>query len=161
MTQDAQVVPDLDGWTINDRTNFSLRRWEAMGKSHQLRSIADARLAAHISPPATFNVLRHTHAPHLAMAATPIGVIAAQLGQVDTRMAEKHYARLAPSYIADTIRASLPALGDRAPADLVSHAGSFGLSSSWRSAQSSFGWHLQCYWPRSRSPDRKLQLGIS
>jgi hypothetical protein len=42
------------------------------------------------------------------MAATPMGVIAAQLGHVDTRMAEKHYAHLAPSYIADT---TLPALG--------------------------------------------------
>ena len=38
-----------------------------------------------------------------------MGVIAAQLGHVDTRMAEKHYAHLALSYIADTIRAKLPA----------------------------------------------------
>jgi len=51
------------------------------------------------------------------MAATPMGVIAAQLGHVDTRMAEKHYAHLAPSYIADTIRANLPALGVIGEAD--------------------------------------------
>jgi hypothetical protein len=31
-----------------------------------------------------------------------MGVIAAQLGHVDTRLAEKHYAHLTPSYIADT-----------------------------------------------------------
>ena len=42
------------------------------------------------------------------------GVIAAQLGHVDTRMAEKHYAHLAPSYIADT---TLPALGVVGEAD--------------------------------------------
>jgi hypothetical protein len=29
-----------------------------------------------------------------------MGVIAAQLGHRDTRMAEKHYAHLAPSYVA-------------------------------------------------------------
>jgi hypothetical protein len=52
------------------------------------------------------------------MAATPMGVIAAQLGHVDTRMVEKHYAHLAPSYIADTIRANLPALGVVGEADL-------------------------------------------
>jgi integrase len=81
------------------------------GPSHQQRPIADASEAARISPPATFHVLRHTHASHLAMAGTPMGVIAVQLGHVDTRMVEKHYAHLAPSYVADTIRAKLPALG--------------------------------------------------
>jgi integrase len=40
-----------------------------------------------------------------------MGVIAAQLGHSDTRMTERHYAHLAPSYIAETIRAALPALG--------------------------------------------------
>ena len=39
------------------------------------------------------------------------GVIAAQLGHADTRMTEKHYAHLAPSYVADTIRAQFPTLG--------------------------------------------------
>ena len=29
----------------------------------------------------------------------------------DTRMTEKHYAHLAPSYVAETIRANLPKLG--------------------------------------------------
>jgi len=38
-------------------------------------------------------------------------VIAAQLGHADTRMTEKHYAHLAPSYVADTIRAHFPTLG--------------------------------------------------
>jgi hypothetical protein len=40
-----------------------------------------------------------------------MGVIAAQLGHADTRMTEKHYAHLAPSYVADTVRAALPPLG--------------------------------------------------
>lgn len=40
-----------------------------------------------------------------------MGVIAEQLGHADTRMTEKHYAHLAPSYVADTIRAHFPTLG--------------------------------------------------
>jgi hypothetical protein len=38
-------------------------------------------------------------------------VIAEQLGHADTRMTEKHYTHLAPSYVADTIRAHFPVLG--------------------------------------------------
>ena len=45
------------------------------------------------------------------MGGVPMGVIAAQLGHADTRMTEKHYAHLAPSYVADTIRAHFPKLG--------------------------------------------------
>ena len=45
------------------------------------------------------------------MRGVPMGVIAAQLGHADTRMTEKHYAHLAPSYVADTIRAHFPTLG--------------------------------------------------
>jgi hypothetical protein len=44
------------------------------------------------------------------MRAVPMAVIARQLGHADTRMTEKHYAHLAPNYIADTIRESFPRL---------------------------------------------------
>jgi len=37
-------------------------------------------------------------------------VAAEALGHSDTRMAEKHYAHLAPSYVADTIRRTAPDL---------------------------------------------------
>ena len=45
------------------------------------------------------------------MRGVPMGIIAAQLGHADTRMTEKHYAHLAPSYVAETIRANFPNLG--------------------------------------------------
>ena len=48
-----------------------------------------------------------------------MGVIAAQLGHADTRMTEKHYAHLAPSYVADTIRANFPTLGIEGNTSLV------------------------------------------
>ena len=45
------------------------------------------------------------------MRGVPLPVIARQLGHADTRMTERHYAHLAPSYVADAIRAGFPILG--------------------------------------------------
>jgi integrase len=81
------------------------------GKSHQLRPMREASLQAKIKPGISFHVLRHTYGSTLAMRGVPMGVIAEQLGHADTRMTEKHYAHLAPSYVADTIRAHFPTLG--------------------------------------------------
>jgi integrase len=93
---------------------------EAWGPSHQQRPLTEASRFAAVEPAATFHVLRHTYGSALAMKGVPLGVIAAQLGHSDTRMTEKHYAHLSPSYIADTIRASLPALGNFQPGSVAS-----------------------------------------
>jgi hypothetical protein len=42
------------------------------------------------------------------MNGTPLLVVAKNLGHADTRMVEKHYGHLAPSFIADAIRAGAP-----------------------------------------------------
>lgn len=81
------------------------------GKSHQSRPLAEACKAAKITPAISFHILRHTHGSFLAMRGVPMPVIAQQLGHKDTRMTEKHYAHLSPSYVADTIRQNLPTLG--------------------------------------------------
>ena len=73
--------------------------------------MTDACTHAKIKPAASFHVLRHTHGSMLAMRGVPMAVIAEQLGHADTRMTEKHYAHLAPSYVAATIRANFPTLG--------------------------------------------------
>ncbi len=83
----------------------------AWGPSHQQRHLLAASKRAKIEPPVTFNVLRHTYASTLAMRGAPMGVIAIQLGHADTRMTEKHYAHLAPNYVATTVRAALPDMG--------------------------------------------------
>jgi integrase len=80
-------------------------------KSHQMRPMLEACERAKIKPAISFHVLRHTHGSTLAMQGVPMGVIAEQLGHADTRMTAKHYAHLAPSYVADTIRAHFPTLG--------------------------------------------------
>ncbi len=45
------------------------------------------------------------------MAGVPLVVVAENLGHADTRVCEKHYAHLAPSYVAETIRSQAPKLG--------------------------------------------------
>ena len=89
------VRPDGDPWN----------------KNHQQRRLAAACRHAHIKPAVSFHVLRHTHGSTLAMRGVPLPVIARQLGHSDTRMTERHYAHLGPSYVADAIRAGFPTLG--------------------------------------------------
>jgi integrase len=80
-------------------------------KSEQQRPLAAACAAARIEPAVNFHGLRHTYASRLAMRSVPLAVIAAQLGHSDTRMVERHYGHLSPSYVADTVRAAFGSLG--------------------------------------------------
>ena len=89
----ALLLPRADG-----------RRWN---KSEQFRPMREACAAARIVPAPSFHVLRHTYASRLAMRGVPMAVIAAQLGHADLRITMRHYAHLAPSYVADTVRAKL------------------------------------------------------
>jgi integrase len=73
------------------------------GRSHQMRPLAEASAAARLVPPANFHCLRHTWASHRVMAGAPLMVVAQVLGHADTRMVEKHYGHLAPSYVRDAI----------------------------------------------------------
>ena len=92
-----------DGVKVNDTGE-----WRA---AEQVRLMAEACQCAKIKPAISFHVLRHTHGSMLAMRGVPMAVIAEQLGHADTRMTEKHYAHLAPNYVADTIRTHFPTLG--------------------------------------------------
>ena len=74
---------------------------------------------AKIEPAVSFHILRHTYASQLAMAKTPMPVIAKQLGHSDTRMTERHYAHLGDSYVADVVRANLPSFGFESGPTLV------------------------------------------
>ena len=93
------------------------------GKSEQQRPLSGACAAAHIYPPVNFHGLRHTYASRLTMRGVPLAVIAAQLGHADTRMVEKHYGHLAPSYIADTVRSAFGSLGILEPSNVVPISG--------------------------------------
>ncbi|WP_131113086.1 tyrosine-type recombinase/integrase [Lichenihabitans psoromatis] len=90
---------------------FKRNDGRAWGASHQQRPLEEAAKAARLDPAPTFHVLRHTYASSLAMKGVSMRVIADQLGHADTRVTERHYARLAPSYVADVVRAALPSIG--------------------------------------------------
>jgi integrase len=79
--------------------------------SQQARPMAAAVHRARISPAISFHGLRHTWASLAVMAGMPLMVIAKNLGHRDTRMVEKHYGHLAPSYVADAIEKSAPRFG--------------------------------------------------
>jgi integrase len=105
------VFGQLAAGKLSRELIFTRESGSAWGKSHQVRPLAEACARGKIEPPATFHILRHTYASALAGRGVPMGVIAVQLGHSDTRMTEKHYAHLAPNYVADTVRAALPPLG--------------------------------------------------
>ncbi len=83
-------------------------RWST---SQQARPMAEASGRAKLDPPASFHTLRHTYASLAIMAACPLMVVRQNLGHADTRMVEKHYGHLSPSYVADAIRAAVPSFG--------------------------------------------------
>ena len=81
------------------------------GRDMQQRRLRKACERAGINPPTNFHALRHTYASLLVMAGVPLVVVAKNLGHADTRMCERHYMHLAPSYVAETIRSKAPKLG--------------------------------------------------
>ncbi len=83
---------------------------KAWRSSDQQRPLERACKAARLEP-LTFHELRHTYASRLVMNGAPLPVVARQLGHSDTRMVEKHYGHMAPSYVADTVRAAFGPLG--------------------------------------------------
>jgi integrase len=91
----------------------------AWKSSDQLRPIAEASRRARIEPPATFHVLRHTHASLLAQGGSPLAFIAQQLGHADQRITSRNYAHLAPNVVAAGIRAAMPSLGLERHEDIV------------------------------------------
>jgi integrase len=80
----------------------------AWQKSEQARPMREACEHAKIKPRISFHILRHTWASLATMAGVPLLVVARNLGHADTRMVEKHYGHLAPSFITEAIHAGAP-----------------------------------------------------
>jgi len=75
------------------------------------RPLREACEHARIDPPISFHILRHTYASLSVMAGMPLLVLAHNLGHRDTRMVERHYGHLAPSYVTETVRSTAPRFG--------------------------------------------------
>jgi integrase len=93
----AIMLPKTDG-----------NRWAPYEQSRPMRATV---LAGEIDPPIGFHGLRHTYASLAVMNGAPLQVVAHNLGHTTTRMVEKHYGHLAPSYVAETIRRTAPTFG--------------------------------------------------
>ena len=96
---------------------------DAWGRWHQKALMREACDNAKIAPRLGFHGLRHTWASLAVMNGVPLLVVAKNLGHADTRMVEKHYGHLAPSYIADAIRAGAPKFGFKPDQKLATLAG--------------------------------------
>ncbi|WP_231940903.1 tyrosine-type recombinase/integrase [Acidihalobacter aeolianus] len=89
---------------------FTRENGEHWKASDQVRRMAAACERAGLEK-VRFHDLRHSYGSALAMAGVPLQVIAHVLGHSDTRITERHYAHLSPSFVADAVRGSLPDLG--------------------------------------------------
>ncbi|MEA2880221.1 MAG: hypothetical protein QOF14_5417 [Hyphomicrobiales bacterium] len=102
---DALVMPGPTGLSGGDGRTRTTQEWS---KNDQVRPLELACERARITPGVGMNTLRHTWASHSVMRGVPLMIVAKNMGHTDTRMVEKHYGHLAPSYIADAIRAGAP-----------------------------------------------------
>jgi integrase len=91
------------------------REWK---QSQQDPLIKAACKRAHIDPPISFHILRHTWASWSVMNGAPLMVVAKNLGHSDTRIVETHYGHLAPSYVAEAIKKHAPKFGKVAPSNI-------------------------------------------
>jgi integrase len=81
------------------------RQW---GRSHQQFKMIAACKRAKIEPAVGIHTVRHTWASHAAMSGMSLMLIAKNLGHSDTKMVEKFYGHLSPSFVVDEIRAKAP-----------------------------------------------------
>lgn len=77
-------------------------------RDHQKDPLKNACKTAKIEPAINFHALRHSWASHAVMRGVSLQIVARQLGHTTTRITEQHYAHLAPSFVADAIRANAP-----------------------------------------------------
>jgi integrase len=103
----AEFFSQLTAGQSSDAPMFG-RVWRA---DYQTRRMIAACHNARIKPAVNFHQLRHTWASHSVMAGMPLNVVARNLGHVDTKMVEKHYGHLAPSYVVDQVRKFAPRFG--------------------------------------------------
>lgn len=93
------------------KRNRPVRDNGAWRQSEQLRPMLETCARANIVPAIGFHGLRHTWASHSVMNGMPLIVVAKNLGHSDTRMVEKHYGHLSPSFTKEAIRAGAPQFG--------------------------------------------------
>jgi integrase len=87
-----------------------LRNGKPWQQSEQKRPM-DAACEASGIEGVTFHILRHTYASHAVMDGMRIEVLAQQLGHKDTRITNRHYAHLCPTFKAEAVKRHAPSYG--------------------------------------------------
>jgi integrase len=82
------------------------KEWKPREYSDEYRAAVAAAGLEHI----TFHELRHSYASTMVRAGAGLIIVAEALGHSDVRMVTKHYAHLAPSFVAETVRRTAPNL---------------------------------------------------
>lgn len=80
--------------------------WKPREYSDEYKAAVAAAGLEHI----TFHELRHSYASTMVRAGAGLIIVAEALGHSDVRMVTKHYAHLAPSFVAETVRRTAPNL---------------------------------------------------
>jgi integrase len=123
----AEFFEQLCAGRSGDQIMFRHPNGTRWNKSEQSRPMNEACEHAKITPRVSFHILRHTWASLAVMAGVPLLVVSKNLGHADTRMVEKHYGHLAPSFIVDAIRAGAPRFAAASDTTVVPlHAGKTG-----------------------------------
>jgi integrase len=94
-----------------DALIFTKADGTSWANSNQKRPMDAAVARAKIKPSISFHGLRHTWASLAVMNGIPLLVVARNLGHATTRMVEKHYGHLAPTFITDAILTGAPRFG--------------------------------------------------
>jgi integrase len=87
-------------------TRDSGKQWKSGEYREQYKSALALANLEHM----TFHELRHSYASTMVRAGAGLIVVAEALGHSDVRMVTKHYAHLAPSFVAETVRRTAPNL---------------------------------------------------
>jgi integrase len=93
-----------------DAPLFARSNGDRWGSGHQTRPLLAACHAARIEP-CGLHTLRHTYASNRAMVGMPLPVVAHILGHSTSRMVERYYGHLSPSYVRDEVRRTALDLG--------------------------------------------------
>ncbi len=112
LTEEGQALfEELTGGRMAGEPMFVGASGKPWAKNHQQRPMREACKRAGIDPPISFHILRHTYGSLLAMEGVQLQVIATLMGHADTRMTERHYARLQPDHVSAVLRSALPDFG--------------------------------------------------
>jgi integrase len=105
------LFKQLTAGRAGDELTLRRKDGSAWAFAYQIRPMVGAVERAKIKPAISFHILRHTWASHAVMNGMPLMVVGRNMGHADTRMVEKHYGHLAPSYVAEAVRAGAPKFG--------------------------------------------------